>query len=121
MAERNRPACFTGTNAKFGPDYKIRFEGANMASESIYKSVDTLPMTAKRPKLIVIRDMNDYPANARCSSCGQAMPVRRRWITSSADNLVWFADQFRLHVEKEHPAWSGTRKNSKGLSDIEAA
>jgi hypothetical protein len=92
-----------------------------MAPETIHRSVDTLPLTAKRPKLIVIRDMNDYPANARCSSCGEPMPIRQRWITSLADNLVWFADQFLLHVEKEHPAWSRTRKNSEYSSDAEAA
>ena len=92
-----------------------------MASKSIYRSVDTLPPTAKRPGLVVIHDMNDYPANAKCSSCGEAMPIRQRWITSSADNLVWFADQFRLHVEKEHPAWSRTLKNSEGLRATKAA
>jgi hypothetical protein len=92
-----------------------------MASKSnCGKSVDTLPME-KAPELIVIRDMNDYPATARCSSCGKMMPVRQRWITSAADNLAWFADQFRLHVENKHPDWSGIRKNARRLSDTEAA
>jgi hypothetical protein len=92
-----------------------------MASKSICsRSVDTLP-TAKAPELIVIQDMNDYPANARCSSCGEAMPLRQKWITSSADNLVWFADQFRLHLEKEHPSWSETLKTSERLRNTEAA
>jgi hypothetical protein len=76
---------------------------------------------AKTPELIVIHDMNDYPANARCSSCGEAMPMRQRWITSSADNLAWFADQFKLHIEKEHPGRTETLKNSESLSGTEAA
>jgi hypothetical protein len=92
-----------------------------MASESIGSgSVDTLPM-AGMPELIVIRDLNDYPAAARCSSCGTAMPERQRWITSSAENLAWFADQFRLHVEKEHPAWSEALEESERLRGTKAA
>lgn len=55
-----------------------------------------------KPELTVVHDLNDYPANARCSSCGKQMPVRQRWIMSSAENLDWFADQFRLHVALEH-------------------
>jgi hypothetical protein len=78
-----------------------------MASQSIGSGlVDTSPMAIK-PELTVVRDEYDYPAIARCSSCGKALPVSQRWITSSADNLRWFADQFRLHVEYEHPGWSG--------------
>lgn len=65
--------------------------------------------------------MNDYPANARCSACGKEMPLRQAWFTSSTENLVWFAEQFRLHIEKEHPAWSGTRKNPEALGDTKAA
>ena len=60
---------------------------------------------ARKPELTVIHDVYDYPATARCSSCGRVMPVRQRWITSSTDNLLWFADQFRLHVAQEHPEW----------------
>jgi hypothetical protein len=79
-----------------------------MASELIgIGSVATLPIATK-PELIVVHDEYDYPATARCSSCGKAMPVRQRWITSSAANLRWFADQFRLHVENEHLGCSGT-------------
>ena len=74
-----------------------------MASESIRSGlVDTL-LISRKPELIVVHDINDYPATARCSSCGEAMPVRQSWITSSTDNLVWFADQFSLHVEQQHP------------------
>jgi hypothetical protein len=91
-----------------------------MASESIANGLaDTLPMVGM-PELIVIRDMNDYPANARCSCCGKAMPVRESWITSSAENLAWFADQFRLHVEREHSGWSGAVKEPGRLKDTEA-
>jgi hypothetical protein len=80
-----------------------------MASESIGSgSVDTLPM-ARKPELTVVYDEYDYPATARCSSCGKEMPLRQRWITSSAQNLDWFAEQFRLHVEEEHPGWSDTQ------------
>jgi hypothetical protein len=92
-----------------------------MASESIGGAlVDTLPM-AMKPELIVVRDEYDYPANARCSSCRKAMPVSEKWITSAADNLAWFADQFRLHVEKEHPGWSGSLKEPGQLKDTAAA
>jgi NMD protein affecting ribosome stability and mRNA decay len=55
------------------------------------------------PEMTVIADMNNYPATARCSACGQAMPTRQRWINSSADNLVWFAEQFKLHLAQQHP------------------
>ena len=92
-----------------------------MASESIGSdSADTL-LRAGMPELIVIRDMNDYPATARCSCCGEAMPVRERWITSSAENLAWFADQFRLHLENEHFGWSEALRESERLRGTEAA
>jgi hypothetical protein len=92
-----------------------------MATESIGGGlVDTLPI-ARKPELIVVRDEYDYPSTARCSSCGKAMPVRRRWITSSAENLAWFADQFRIHVEKEHLGWSGALIESVRLKDTAAA
>jgi len=92
-----------------------------MASESIASGSADTPPLAEMPELIVIRDLNDYPATARCSSCGTAMPERQRWITSSAENLAWFADQFRLHVEKEHPAWSEALKEPERLAGTEAA
>jgi hypothetical protein len=92
-----------------------------MASESIGGGpVDTLP-TAGMPELTVVRDEYDYPVAARCSSCGKAMPVRQSWINSSAENLAWFADQFRIHVEKEHPGWSGSLKEAERLRGTEAA
>jgi len=92
-----------------------------MVSESIGNgSVDTLPM-AIRPELTVVRDEYDYPVTARCSSCGKAMPVRERWITSSAENLVWFADQFRRHVEREHTGWSVALKVPGRPAGTEAA
>lgn len=33
------------------------------------------------------------------------MPMRQEWITSSADNLLWFSDHFGRHVAQEHPEW----------------
>jgi hypothetical protein len=79
-----------------------------MPSESIGSDlVGTLPL-ARKLELIVVHDEYDYPAAARCSSCGKAMPVSPMWIASSAENLAWFADQFWLHVKNEHPGWSGT-------------
>jgi hypothetical protein len=76
-----------------------------MALGSIWrKSAETFPVE-QEPELTVVRDMNDYPAAARCSSCGEQMPVRQSWITSAAEHLAWFADQFRLHVEEDHPGW----------------
>jgi hypothetical protein len=79
-----------------------------MPSESIGSDlVGTLPL-ARKLELTVVHDEYDYPAAARCSSCGKAMPVSPMWIASSAENLAWFADQFWLHVKNEHPGWSGT-------------
>ena len=95
--------------------------GKNMTSESIGgRLVDTWPM-ARKPELNVIHDVYDYPATARCSSCGKTMPTCRRWIISSADNLTWFTAQFRLHVEEDHPDWSGTLKDPMQLGGSEAA
>jgi len=86
-----------------------------MASEFIsFKSADTL-RTERKPELTVVHDMNDYPASARCSSCGEEMPVCQRWITSSADNLAWFADKFRFHLAQEHPDW---RAESRSIQEV---
>jgi hypothetical protein len=63
-----------------------------------------LPRTRK-PELRIIRDLNDCPVQATCSCCGEEMPACRSWFTSAADNLKWFADQFRHHVEQEHTGW----------------
>jgi len=60
---------------------------------------------SRKPELKIISDMNDYPARAVYTCCGTEMPARRNWITSAADNLKWFADQFRHHVEQEHTGW----------------
>jgi hypothetical protein len=57
---------------------------------------------AKKPELIIVHDMDDYPAAARCSTCGKEMALSQRWINSSAENLVWFAEQFKLHLVQEH-------------------
>jgi len=73
-----------------------------MASKLIFRSSVKPLNTTTTPKLTVIHDMNDYPATAKCSACGKEMPRRQRWVTSAADNLAWFADQFRFHVEQEH-------------------
>ena len=89
-----------------GKDCEIHFGGMTMASGAmVSKPVDSLPL-ARKPELKVVRDLNDYPATARCSSCGEEMPARQRWINSAAENLAWFADQFRMHLEHEHPFWS---------------
>jgi len=61
----------------------------------------TLPM-AEKPELTIVHDMDDYPATARCSTCGREMALRQRWFTSAAENLAWFGDRFRLHLEQEH-------------------
>ena len=83
--------------------YRDRDGGKNMASELTWSNSSVTLHLEKRPELTVIRDLNDYPATARCSACGEVMPPRQRWINSSAQNLAWFADQFRLHIEREHP------------------
>jgi hypothetical protein len=88
-----------------------------------------LPRTRK-PELEIIRDLNNCPTQAICSCCGEEMPVPRSWITSAADNLKWFADQFRHHVEREHTGWKAdswkdrTRskdRNEKRLTEKMAA
>ena len=61
----------------------------------------TLRMVEK-PELTIVHDMDDYPATARCSTCGKEMALRQRWFTSSAENLAWFGDQFRVHLEQKH-------------------
>lgn len=92
-----------------------------MASEAAGNGrVGNLTRTSK-PKLTVVYDDYDYPSAARCSSCGKAMPVRQRWITSAADNLIWFAEQFRLHVGEEHPGWGGTPEYPGRPGDTQAA
>jgi len=73
-----------------------------MATKLIFRSSVKPLHATTTPKLTVVLDMNDYPATAKCSACGKEMPRRQRWITSSADNLAWFADHFRFHVEHEH-------------------
>lgn len=78
-------------------------------------------IVARKPELTVVYDEYDYPATARCSSCGKAMPLRQRWITSAADNLNWFAEQFRLHVGKEHSGCGGTLESPGQSRDTEAA
>jgi hypothetical protein len=75
-----------------------------------------------KPELTVVYDMNDYPATARCSSCGEEMPARHRWINPSAENLVWFADQFKLHVEQRHTGRRAERSKDRGcMRGTEAA
>jgi hypothetical protein len=65
-----------------------------------------VPQTwTRKPELKIICDLNDCPTRAICSCCGEEMPARRGWFTSAADNLKWFADQFRHHVELEHTGW----------------
>jgi hypothetical protein len=71
--------------------------------------------TERKPGLTVVFDMNDYPAAARCSACGEQMPVRLRWINPSAQNLAWFVDRFQLHVEQEHPGWRAESLKDQGL------
>ena len=86
-----------------------------MSPESVWiRTTDTLPM-ARKPKLTVFRDMNDYPATARCSSCGEAMPVRQEWIISAGDNLAWFPDQIQRHITQQHPFWTGSPEGARAI------
>jgi len=92
-----------------------------MASGAIgSRTPGTLAMATK-PELTVVYDEYDYPATARCSSCGKAMPSRQRWITSAADNLTWFAEQFTLHIEKDHRGWRDAVESPGRSRDNEAA
>jgi RNA polymerase-binding transcription factor DksA len=86
-----------------------------MGLELISKMSADNSRTERKPELTVVYDMNDYPGAARCSSCGKEMPARRRWINPSAENLAWFADQFKLHVEQRHPSWRAESLKDQGL------
>ena len=82
------------------PDNPLTRSRAKGLSTSLVDAY-TLRM-AEKPELTIIRDMDDYPATARCSTCGREMALRQRWFTSAAENLAWFGDRFRLHLEQEH-------------------
>lgn len=43
---------------------------------------------ATNPELTIVRDVNDYPATARCSVCGSEMKLLQRWISSSTENFA---------------------------------
>jgi hypothetical protein len=92
-----------------------------MATKLIFRSSVKPSHSQTTPKLNVIHDMNDYPAAARCSLCGKEMPRRQRWIMSSAENLAWFADQFRFHVEQEHSWGAESLMAQRQLIEGEAA
>lgn len=92
-----------------------------MASKLIFRSSVKPSRSQVTPRLTVVHDMNDYPATAKCSACGKEMPRRQRWITSSADNLAWFADQFRFHVEQEHSWGAESLMAERQLIEGEAA
>jgi hypothetical protein len=91
-----------------------------VASQSVIRLVDVLPIS-KKPELVIIYDLNDYPVSARCSACGAVMPQRQEWITSAAENLEWFANQFRLHLESDGPDWGAALKNPGQLVEFETA
>ncbi|MGA2216555.1 MAG: hypothetical protein ABSG51_00615 [Terracidiphilus sp.] len=92
-----------------------------MATKLIFRSSVKPSNRTTTPKLTVVHDMNDYPATAKCSSCGKEMPQRQRWINSSADNLAWFADQFRFHVEQEHSWGAESLTAERQISEADAA
>lgn len=92
-----------------------------MASKLIFRSSIKPSNSPAAPKLTVIHDMNDYPATAKCSSCGKEMPRRQRWFMSAAENLAWFADQFRFHVEQEHSWGAESLMAERQKSEAEAA
>ena len=90
------------TQNQTGPTRTIgrRARSAKRLSTSLVDAY-TLRMVEK-PELTIVRDMDDYPAIARCSTCGKEMALRQRWFTSAQENLAWFGDRFRLHLEQEH-------------------
>ncbi|MGA2651882.1 MAG: hypothetical protein ABSF28_15225 [Terracidiphilus sp.] len=92
-----------------------------MATKLIFRSSVKPSHSQTTPKLTVVHDMNDYPATANCSACGKEMPRRQRWINSSAENLAWFADQFRFHVEQEHSWGAESLMAERQLVEGEAA
>jgi hypothetical protein len=49
------------------------------------------------------------------------MPRRQRWVNSASDNLAWFADQFRFHVEQEHSWGAESLMAQRQLIEGEAA
>lgn len=73
-----------------------------MATVSVMRLSGVLPVS-KKPELVIVYDMNDYPVKAKCSACGKEMPARKGWFVSAAENLAWFAHQFRLHLDDDGP------------------
>ena len=89
-----------GTSDNSPSEYRLG--GRTPASQSVlHWPVNTFGH-GRTPEMTILNDMDDYPAIARCSCCGAVMPTRQKWFHSAADNLAWFADQFRLHLVQEH-------------------
>jgi hypothetical protein len=45
----------------------------------------------------------DSPKKGTCSACGEMMPQDHAKAAVSKENVTWLAEQFKLHVEREHP------------------
>lgn len=91
-----------------------------MATVSVMRMAGILPIS-KKPELVIVYDLNDYPVSARCSSCGAVMPQRQKWITSAAENMEWFANQFRLHLGPDDPDGGVALKDPGRLIEAMAA
>jgi hypothetical protein len=91
-----------------------------VASQSIIRLAEVLPIS-KQPELVIAYDLNDYPVSARCSSCGAVMPQRQKWITSAAENLEWFSNQFKLHLGPDDPDGGVALKDPRRLIEAMAA
>jgi hypothetical protein len=91
-----------------------------MASQTVIRLAEVLPIS-KGPELVITYDLNDYPVSARCSTCGAVMPQRQKWITSAAENLEWFANQFRLHLGPDDPDGGVALKDPARLIEALAA
>jgi len=66
-------------------------------------------------------DENSIPVSAKCSMCGMQMPQRKPRIMSPIENVAWFAAQFDLHLQENHPpdprkALHGGSKKSVNLT-----
>jgi hypothetical protein len=57
---------------------------------------------ANYPTMIILRDANDMSISAKCSECGEEMPLSESRLTTKELNLKWFQQQFAFHRQQKH-------------------
>ena len=59
-----------------------------------------------RPELVISLDGNMFPASGACSVCHESIAMEPP-ASDSNEQVVHLSEQFRLHLEKKHPASLG--------------